>query len=756
MAGEKQRIANFCAECGETLDTNGGACETCGHSTTVTGFTHYTLVKNLFEKALQVEPALRLSWLRNACQGDDQLLQQIRSMVDRTEDSSFLRSPFGKDSDNAATAAASSPPMSYVGPYRLSRELGRGGMGVVYLALRDDGAFRKNVALKVLLREHVNEEFIQRFKQERQVLAALDHPNIARILDGGDTPNGMPYYVMEYVEGLPLDEYCDQERLSLNQRIKVFQQVCLAVDYLHTNSIVHRDLKPSNILVSCEGAVKLLDFGIAKVVGAAALAAQNLTSPQGRPMTPLYASPEQLHGASLQKTSDVYSLGVILYRLLTGQLPYENLDDKYTKLATRKDPPLPSKNIRPDLQTTSESTAKLRRAMMGELDSIVLMAMQYDPKQRYLSARDLADDLQRFLDGLPVVAHHKSMAARSFRLLKRKSMAICVLAVFLLTAGFGGWQWWRLGAQKTETAAREMQLRSLLAELETKVEPLHAGTEESKLISQRIADVRKLKSTFARDFTAVLARQQAPAPERDALLDRGVRYLDKLRAVSPANRELNFEIAEAYQQLGTLQANAQRADRKSREKAVAAYQNAAAMLVIYADGPAGSPGVQRLLKVNQQIAQMGGAKISVNIKGDSEPGKPAPGKMTASTAPPLKKPLPPPQPDISVETLRVTETDTLVSDKPMLSPVQTAELQEQLMGVESKIHIAEEMIGPIQSNLQKNGQDLNADLLNAIDRMHNLHDRAKQDIAERNLEDAKEDLAAAESFAARVLHAVGR
>ena len=329
----------------------------------------------------------------------------------------------------------------------------------MYLAMRDDGTFRKSVAIKLLLREAVSEEFVLRFKQERQVLAALDHPNIARILDGGDTPDGMPYYVMEYVEGLPLDEYCDQKGLAVTGRLRIFQQVCGAVEYLHQNSIVHRDLKPGNILVSNDGTVKLLDFGIAKLMGAAAFANPNLTSAMGSPMTPTYASPEQISGVTLQKTSDVYSLGAILYRLLTGRLPYEGVDDKLAKLFTRQAPPAPSGNIRQDLRAGGDTTAGLRRVLLGEIDSIVLKSLEFDPKNRYQSAAELRDDLQRFLDGQPVLAHHTSVANRSFKLLKRKRAMVAVLAAFIALAGFGAWQWRRVEVQKTDVAARETHLR---------------------------------------------------------------------------------------------------------------------------------------------------------------------------------------------------------------------------------------------------------------------------------------------------------
>ncbi len=561
------------------------------------GLTNFTRVRQLFDQAQSIPPAQRESWMADACKGDPALLSELRSMLQPS--SGFMQQPAGAmpgvrpagstfgmtvlepipqsgysspppptypsvPPPSYSSAPPPAPPPSappsgqFVGPYRLLRELGRGGMGVVFLAMRDDGAFRKNVALKVLLRDQVNQEFILRFKQERQVVAALDHPNIARILDGGDAPDGMPYYVMEYVEGMPLDQYCDQQRLSITGRIKVFQQVCMAVHYLHQNLIVHRDLKPSNILVSSEGVVKLLDFGIAKVVGAAALSAQELTSAQGRPMTPTYASPEQLQGATLQKTSDIYSLGVILYRLLTGRNPYQDLDDKIAKLASREDPPLPSQNIREDLRATPESTAQLRRTMLGELDSIVLMSMRYDPKARYQSAADLSSDLQHFLDGQSVTAYHDSMAGKSMKLIKRKRAAIGVLVGFLLLGSFGGWQWWRAEQQKTEAAAYQAHLRDELEKLESTTgtpqpgQPALTGEELNKAIAKSLHDVRALKKAFGTDFTKSLAIRPGYTPERAALLDRGVRDLDKVRASAPPDPQLGMEMADGYHQLGSI------------------------------------------------------------------------------------------------------------------------------------------------------------------------------------------------------------
>ena len=280
-------------------------------------------------------------------------------------------------------------------------------MGVVYLAVRDDGAFRKNVALKLLRNRAASSDMVQRFHQERQVLADLDHPNIARILDGGQTPEGTPYYVMDFVDGEPLDRYCDSHTLDLAGRIRVFQQVVGAVQYLHEHLVVHRDLKHSNIMVTQDGVVRLLDFGIAKVQAHVAQA-PDLTSPEYRLLTPNYASPEQVSGGAVSKASDIYSLGVILYQILTGRLPHEDPADKLLK-----DPPLPSANIRQDLQRTPETTSQLRRRIVGDLDQIVLLCLRRDPRHRYATAAELAADLDRFLEGRSVIARREPAMERA-------------------------------------------------------------------------------------------------------------------------------------------------------------------------------------------------------------------------------------------------------------------------------------------------------------------------------------------------------
>jgi len=671
----------------------------------------------------------------------------------------------------AAQPAPSHPdvPAQHIGPYRLVRELGRGGMGVVYLAMRDDGAFRKNVAIKLLLREAVSEEFVLRFKQERQVLAALDHPNIARILDGGDTPDGMPYYVMEYVEGLPLDEYCDQKSLSVTGRLRIFQQVCSAVDYLHQNSIVHRDLKPSNILVSADGMVKLLDFGIAKLMGAAAFANPNLTRAQGSPMTPVYASPEQISGVTLQKTSDVYSLGAILYRLLTGRLPYDGVDEKLAKLFTRQAPPPPSANVRQDLRAGGETTAGLRRVMLGEIDSIVLKSLEFDPKNRYQSAAEFRDDLQRFLDGQPVLAHRASVASRSFKLLKRKRAMVAAVAGLIVLAGFGAWQWRRVQIQNAGIAARETRLRALLDQVEAHLDQTSAITEQQ--VSQRNQDVQLVRNAFETEFPAVVAAKPGPNPARDTLLDRGVRYLDRARALPVRDAGLDSEVAAAYQQFGVLQENTADSKAGGRDAAVKTYQKAASVLAaLAAEHPEDTRSRDRFAAVNQRIQVLGGQTVTVAppappvVPAESAPApapEPAPEKASGKAAvkavvkvdaPPVKAETPAARPPTS----SAPPAPAPAAPAPGLSAAVRAELNDRLLSATSKVQGAEQAIEPIRQNLASRGQALNADTQSAMAQMRSRLEKAKAEIAAGNAAAAMEDLAGAEAFAARVLRTAGR
>ncbi|HZH34931.1 MAG TPA: protein kinase [Pyrinomonadaceae bacterium] len=395
-------------------------------------------IEEVLQAALDLAPAQRAAFLDEKC-GDAELRREVEQLLRRRENSEdFIKFPLSSGSLPADSIAGNKSDDScdesneedafigkQVGAFRLIRELGRGGMGAVYLAERADGEFDQQVAVKFIKRGMDTDLILRRFRNERQILAALSHPNIARILNGGTTDDGLPYFVMEYVAGEPLYHFCDKRKLSITDRLKLFRQVCDAVNEAHRNLVVHRDLKPSNILVKPNGTPKLLDFGIAKILDPElADATIEPTATQMRLMTPEYASPEQVCGEPVAPTSDIYSLGVLLYELLTGHRPYrfkrraiheiarvvcEQTPEAPSESLTREDNLVPTKE---DGKTTGEivfnsrsaNLETLRRQMMGDLDKIVLKALRKDPAERYQTAAELGDDIERFLEKLPVKA----------------------------------------------------------------------------------------------------------------------------------------------------------------------------------------------------------------------------------------------------------------------------------------------------------------------------------------------------------------
>jgi eukaryotic-like serine/threonine-protein kinase len=277
-------------------------------------------VREILDKAISLEPMERSSYLEKACAGDPELRQEVESLLDSHEQASSI---FLKDSPLDSKAIADTVHEHdrvgrRIGVYQIVEEIGHGGMGEVYQAIRADGQYDKRVAIKLVRAGWDTSSILDRFRHERQILASLDHPNIARLLDGGTTEEGVPYLVMELIEGIPIDQYCDNNNLNVTERLQLFGQVCAAVQYAHQRLVIHRDIKPSNILVTGEGVPKLLDFGIAKILDPSAGAETTMV----RPMTPEYASPEQIRGEAITTATDVYSLGVVLYRLLAGRSPY--------------------------------------------------------------------------------------------------------------------------------------------------------------------------------------------------------------------------------------------------------------------------------------------------------------------------------------------------------------------------------------------------------------------------------------------------
>jgi serine/threonine protein kinase/tetratricopeptide (TPR) repeat protein len=397
----------------------------------------WVVIKGIVSDALAVPEARRAAVIDSGCAGDESLRAQVRSLLESVALAADLyEAPaFSTSGLLVALAEAGDPAKTLagerIGAYRVVEEIGRGGMGAAYLAVRDDNTYEKRVAIKLIKRGMDTDAILRRFHHERRILASLEHPNIVTLLDGGSTADGLPYFVMEYVDGVPLDAYCDAHALPIPERLRLFQAVCAAVHHAHAQRVLHRDLKPSNILVTSSGVPKLLDFGIAKVLDASQDGHTVDPTLAGRVMTPQYASPEQLRGQTLTAASDVYSLGVLLYLLLAGRLPYRvrGLSSDSDRVVCEARRAAPSTVVDEAAGVARGRTAaQLRADLAGTLDTIVLTALDTDPARRYRTARELSDDIQRYLDRQPIAARKAS----------RHSFAAMAAMFTLIVLGFVG------------------------------------------------------------------------------------------------------------------------------------------------------------------------------------------------------------------------------------------------------------------------------------------------------------------------------
>ena len=424
----------------------------------------WTRLQRLFDEAMAMSSEQRSRFLDEHCAGDPELRAELMRLMSASERSDgFMQDAVMSAIVSTLDEAPRDPQGRHIGPWEIERELGRGGMGAVYLASRADGEYRAKVAIKVLRSGLVSADALQRFRSERQILAQLDHPNIARFLGGGTTEDGWPYVVLEYIDGEPLDVYCDRKRLDVRARIALFRQVCSAVQYAHQSLVVHRDLKPGNILVTADGEPKLLDFGIAKILDPA-FGPETLlqTHADVRPMTPAYAAPEQVMGQPVTTATDVYALGVLLYQLLTGRPPLETPAGNAAeaqRIICDVTPPRPSEVVERPLAGSASSSAldwtegdrsgpgpdrvvpatelarvrntlpeRLRRSLKGDLDTIVLTAVRKEPQRRYTSAAQLEEDLGRFLMGRPVSAQPDTLGYRVRKFVGRNKVGVAVAA----------------------------------------------------------------------------------------------------------------------------------------------------------------------------------------------------------------------------------------------------------------------------------------------------------------------------------------
>ncbi|HTW65348.1 MAG TPA: protein kinase [Bryobacteraceae bacterium] len=500
-------------------------------------------VRNVVEHALEVEPAERARFLDEACGSDTELRAEVESLLKAHEEAShgFLA---GKAIDHLPRPLPDlddSLRGRMIGSYQVLEEIGHGGMGTVYRAVRADDQYDKVVAIKVMRGAWGDRLAIQRFKAERQILANLDHADIARLLDGGATEDGRPYVVMEYIQGQPIDAYCDGRNLPLRERLNLFRTVCSAVAFAHQHLIVHRDIKPANILVTESGAPKLLDFGIAKIMDSVPAApGSESTVTMLRLMTPEYASPEQVLGAPVTTATDVYSLGVVLYRLLTGRRPYPGTNSTAHEMAQAV------LEVEPERPSSVVAGAEGRR-LRGDLDNIVLKALRKEPERRYASVQQFSDDIAKHLAGQPVTARPDTLAYRSSKFVRRHRIAVLAAALALL-ALLGG-----LAATLREASiAREQRQRA----------------------EQRFNDVRKLANSMLFEVYDAVENLPGATPARKILVDRALQYLDKLAAEAKDDLSLQRELAAAYERVGDVQGGFRSSNLGDTAGFIASYRKA--------------------------------------------------------------------------------------------------------------------------------------------------------------------------------------
>lgn len=538
------------------------------------------------DQALELEAPAREGWLKRLFATQPAIASAVREMLDerdRLDARGFLvQSPAAHPNVDVMrpaleefwhSQASPAPPANgvIVGNYRLLREVGSGGMSSVWLAERCDGHLRRQVALKLPFATARMLPMSDRFKRERDILATLNHPYIARLYDAGVDASGQPFLAMEYVEGTALTAHCDQERLPLNARLELFLQVLEAVQFAHTQLVLHRDLKPSNILVTAQGRVALLDFGIAKLLTEEGATDAPVTELAARALTPHYASPEQVAAKSLGTTSDVYSLGVILYELLTGQRPYRlerNTRGELEDAILTHDPLRPSQlTLNENLAWTRSMTMnRLARALRGDLETIMFKALMKEPSQRYSSVADLAQDVRNYLAGLPVTARAPSTWYRFSRFVTRHKLQVAAasIAIVAVVAGAGVAIWQaRVAAQERDRAislaSRNAAVNEFMGALITEATDVHRPVSVSDLLDRGERLVLADKSGSREDRAAILAMIAArygaldDATKATSLLDKA---LDLLSNTDDAGlrAQISCERASAMADLGNNQA----------------------------------------------------------------------------------------------------------------------------------------------------------------------------------------------------------
>lgn len=537
----------------------------------------WTRVGEIFDAALREPLERRTAFLKEACGGDPELETDVRSLLASHHAAGEFLEPGVSSLSVPATGLPEAPKAGQtVGSWKVIRALAEGGMGVVYLVEREDGQYHQRGALKFIRHGLATDEMVRRFRRERQILASLDHPNMARLLDGGTTEEGLPWLVMEYVDGVPLYEWCTDHAPTLRARLRLFLTLCGAVEAAHRRLVLHRDIKPGNVLVTSDGAPRLLDFGVAKIFsrdGIGTGSEADVTTLHA-PLTPEYASPEQLRGGEVSTSSDVYSLGVLLYELVTGVRPYPTRAEGAAELVRtvlERDPVRPSTAVADTAtaanapETTTRTLprpptggpAALGRALSGDLDNIVMKALSKETTRRYGSVEELAADLRRYLDGRPVQARPSTWSYRASKFVRRNRVAVVMGSVALLAVVAG--VAFSLYSARVADRARA------------------AAERERATAERRLRDVTVMANTVLWDVNEGLAAIPGATPLRAKIVDMATRYLNGIATEGVQDTALVRTLGDAFEKLGTVQGAAWAANVGKTEEAYGSLKKSLAL-----------------------------------------------------------------------------------------------------------------------------------------------------------------------------------
>lgn len=534
----------------------------------------WSRVENLFHQTIELADEDQNSFLDDLDSSEPEIAGAVRQMVHSHKHSGLFLS-------GSVIDAIPVKENERVGPWRIEEQIGSGGMSTVFLASRDDGQFNRKVAVKFLKGLLPGKDMVRRMHAEQNILAGLNHLNICRLLDAGMTENGRPYFIMEHVDGIQIDRYCSERNLRVDEILDLFEQVCEAVQYAHQRLIVHRDLKPSNILVTNEGVVKLLDFGIAKIVAEDAELDITETQTGLHLMTPEFASPEQVNSGQITTASDIYSLGLILCKLLTGQMPY-NVKNRspleISRIISESNPSKPStlaatKSENGENNTGKSQAVELKRKIEGDLDNIVLMALRKEPSRRYQSVGQLLQDIRNYRNDRPVVARGESKLYHLSKFIKRQRVVVASVVMILLVSIVAG-----LVSMKNARIA----------------------DEQREIAEARLDDLRNLTGSLMFDVYDSISELPGSTPSLELIVEQTEKFLDMLAEVDTGDTEASLALAVSYRRVGNLFGNPNERNLGRTTEALAIYDKSSGI-------------VEKLLALEPQNPEVLDAKAGIMV-----------------------------------------------------------------------------------------------------------------------------------------------